>query len=51
MAAVWAEALDALSSIAKDTVPKNNQKPIAVTVRDEAGRVVFRAPLGVKIGK
>ncbi len=40
-----AEALHALSGIALDRDFKGNRETLAVSVRDEAGRVVLRAAL------
>ena len=43
--AARAEALRALSGIALDRTFKGNRETLAVSVRDEAGRVVLRAAL------
>jgi uncharacterized membrane protein len=49
LASVRAEALEALASIAKDAVPKANRDAMMISVRDEAGEVVFRATLSLVI--
>ena len=49
IAAVRAEALRALSDIAQDRIPKGNRETLAVSVRDEAARVVLRAALDLSV--
>jgi hypothetical protein len=49
LASVQAETLAALADIARGAVPKAHREAMIVSVRDEAGQVVFRATLSLKI--
>jgi hypothetical protein len=49
LASARTEALEALASIAKDALPKGNRNAMMVSVRDEAGEVLFKATLSLTI--
>ena len=46
---VAAEAVEGLPVMMEDTVPKGDQREIAVEVTDESGKVVLRATLSLRI--
>ena len=43
------EALSGLADLARDVVPEAKQNSMGVSVRDEAGRIVFRASLALQV--
>ncbi len=47
--AIRSEALNALSDMAHDVVPKSPHHPMLVSVRDKEGHVVLRATLSLDI--
>ena len=49
LAAAQHEALAGLADLARDLVPKAKQGCMSVHVRDEAGRIVFRATLSLQV--
>jgi hypothetical protein len=45
------EAVRALSDIARDVLPDGDRRDLVTSVRDESGRVVFRATLSFAVAR